>query len=250
MDALYSVFVAPINAFYWSQEDLLPSGIPCHVSGVGAMFFGLGSIYTLVFVSIERFLATNYPVKHRNAFRMKQVKYGFAVIWISSVLLCVLTLRISRYTYIKSFFHCISDWGDDLSYTLAMLFTGNLVPLAVLLYCNMRVLRVIHKRKRIETTPENARSIKTQNANQEREKRVSLIIIAVICVFVFCWTPYSIASTCLAVDGCALPEEFMSAGVVLAISNGCVNPLIYGLMNKNFRQAFASILGFTKQEHA
>ena len=74
-----------------------------------------------------------------------------------------------------------------------------------------------------------------------------MIIIAVISLFIFCWTPYSIAITCLAVDGCTLPQEFMSAAVVLTISNGSFNPIIYGVMNRNFRAAFAAILGCTKQ---
>ena len=250
-DVLFSTFVAPINAFYWSQEDLLPGGILCHFSGVGAMLFGLGSIYTLVFVSIERFLATNYPVKHRNSFSTKQVTYGLIAIWICSAGLCVLTFRISKYTYLESFFHCIANWDDSLSYTLAMLFCGNLLPLTILIYCNTRVLNIIKKRNRVQTTPapENATSITTQNAHHQREKRISLIIIAVICVFVFCWAPYSIASTCLAIDGCTLPREFMSAAVVLTISNGSFNPLIYGVLNRNFRVAFSAILGYTKQGH-
>jgi hypothetical protein len=246
-DVLFSAIVAPINVFYWSQEDLLPSVIPCHVSGVGAMLFGLSSIYTLVFVSIERFLATNYPLKHRNSFGEKVVKYGLAVIWMWSGVVCVLTFGISRYTYLKSFFHCIPDWGDSLSYTLAILFSGNVIPLAILIYCNTRVLKIIHKRKQIQTMSKLQGSTKSHTADHQREKRVSMIIIAVISLFIFCWTPYSIAITCLAVDGCTLPQEFMSAAVVLTISNGSFNPIIYGVMNRNFRAAFAAILGCTKQ---
>ena len=245
-DVLFSVFVAPINAFYWSQEDLLPSVVPCHVSGFGAILFCFASIYTLVFVSIERFLATNYPLKHRNSFGVKAVKYGLAVIWISSGALCVLTFGISKYTYMKSFFHCIPDWGNSLSYTLTVLFSANVIPLAILLYCNMRVLKVIHKRKQIQTKKETRESRKTQNSDNQREKIVSLIIIAIITVFIVCWSPYCIAMMCLAVDGCRLPKEFMSAAVVLPISNGSFNPLIYGVMNRNFRAAFTAMLGFAK----
>ena len=247
-DVLFSVFVAPINAFYWSQEDLLPSVIPCHVSGVGAILFGLCSIYTLVFVSIERFLATNYPLRHRNAFDGKAVKYGLVTVWIWSGILCAIAFGISRYTYIDSFFHCIPDWGNSLLYTLGILFSGNVIPLVILIYCNVRVLKIIHMRTRkIQTNPESAGSIQTQNTHHQRERRVSFIIIAVITVFFLCWTPYSTAMICLAVDGCALPKDFMSAAVVMTIANGSFNPLIYGVMNKNFRAAFAAMIGYTKE---
>ena len=246
-DVLFSVFVAPINAFYWSQADLLPSAIPCHVSGVGAILFGLCSIYTLVFVSIERFLATNYPLRHRNSFGVKAVKYGLVTVWIWSGVLCAIAFGISRYTYIDSFFHCIPDWGNSLLYTLGILFSGNVIPLVILIYCNVRVLKIIHRRRKIQTKPESAGSIQTHNAHHQREKRVSLIIVAVISIFIFCWTPYSTAMICLAVDGCALPKEFMSAAVVMTISNGSFNPIIYGVMNKNFRAAFAAIIGYTKE---
>jgi hypothetical protein len=248
-DVLFSVFVAPINAFYWSQEDLVPSAISCHVSGVGAMLFALGSINTLVFVSIERFLATNYPLKYRNSFGVKIVKYGLVLIWVWSGVLCVLAFGISRYTYLEKFFHCIPNWSDSLIYTLGILLFGNVIPLVILIYCNARVLKIIQRRKKIQVTPESGRYLKTENAFHQRERRVSLIIVAVISVFFLCWTPYSAAMICLAIDGCELPKEFMSAAVVLTISNGSFNPLIYGVMNRNFRSAFAVILGYAKETH-
>ena len=240
-DVLFSLLVAPINAFYWSQDDLLPAVVPCLLSGVGALLFGLSSIYTLVFVSIERYLATSYPLKHRNLFTIKVVKYGLAVIWFLSAALVFLAFFFAKYTYIPRFFHCIANWGGSLAFTLTVLFFGNFLPLSILVYCNTRVWKAIQRRRQITIAPA---SWKTKNANDQKEKRVSIIIMAVIGVFILCWTPYSIAMICLAVDGCTFPEEFMSGAVVLTIANGSFNPFFYGVMNRNFRAAFGIILGF------
>ena len=244
-DVLFSLLIAPINAFYWSQDDLLPTTVPCHLSGIGALLFGLSSIYTLVFVSIERYLATSYPLKHRYLFTIKAVKYGLAVTWFLSAVLVFLAFFFAKYTYMPRFFHCIANWGESLVFTLIVLFFGNFLPLTVLLYCNTHVWKAIQRRKQITVAPVSWRA---KNANDQKEKRVSIIIMAVIGVFILCWTPYSMAMICLAVDGCSFPEEFMSGAVVLTIANGTFNPLIYGVMNRNFRAAFCIILGYPIQQ--
>lgn len=251
-DVLFSTFVAPMNAFYWSQEKLQPNSFTCHVTGVGALLFGISSIYTLVFVSIERFLATSYPLKHRQVFSTKVIGIGLMIIWLSTLAICLLSFAVSKYKYIESFYHCIAAWDESLAYTVTIICVGNVLPMLVLIYCNVRVFKVIRDRTKLSKI-RMSRSVKNRNrdkvkAMKSSQKRASFIVMIIISVFVICWTPYSMSMLCLAIDGCRLPPEFMSASVVLTIANGSFNPLIYGLLNKNFRRAFAELLHLSKRQ--
>ena len=70
-DLLFSLIVSPINISIWVKgEETIPS-IFCTVAGFAGATLSLVSIYTLVFISVEKFLATNYPLRHRTIFTKK-----------------------------------------------------------------------------------------------------------------------------------------------------------------------------------
>ena len=99
-DLLFSLTASPTIIYMWSRQHVKESNGLCIFIGVEAVFLSGVSIYTLVFVSIERFLATNYPLKHRSAFTKKTVKIGFLVIWIFSAALCSATIITGRGLFI------------------------------------------------------------------------------------------------------------------------------------------------------
>ena len=69
-----------------------------------------------------------------------------------------------------------------------------------------------------------------------------MMTFPVVVTFILCWTPYTIVAICLAVGNCTLSKEFMSAAPVLVAASSGFNPIIYGVMNKNFRKVFWDIL--------
>ena len=70
-DLLFSLTAAPLNVFMLFIDKLTVLGPLCSFSGVLGELLCLVSIYTMVFISFERFLATNYPLKHRFIFTLK-----------------------------------------------------------------------------------------------------------------------------------------------------------------------------------
>ena len=66
-------------------------------------------------------------------------------------------------------------------------------------------------------------------------------MVAVVIAFYVCWTPLAIASILYAFN--LQPSEFglLTFAFVIASTNGVINPLIYGVMNKKFRRAYKTI---------
>ena len=74
-----------------------------------------------------------------------------------------------------------------------------------------------------------------------REAKTTAIMVAVVIAFYVCWTPLAIASILYAFS--LQPSEFglVTFAFVIASTNGVINPLIYGVMNKKFRRAYKTI---------
>ena len=75
-----------------------------------------------------------------------------------------------------------------------------------------------------------------------REAKTTAIMVAVVIAFYVCWTPLAIASILYAFS--LQPSEFglVTFAFVIASTNGVINPLIYGVMNKKFRRAYKTII--------
>ena len=93
-DVLYTLAVTPVNAFYWSTNKETYAPAVCYIVGYLGYLFCLITIYTIVFANIERFIATNYPMKHRLMFTTKVVQIGVMVIWLWSAGLCALPFAL------------------------------------------------------------------------------------------------------------------------------------------------------------
>lgn len=239
-DLLFSLTVAPVITSTWSKDKFtIPSSL-CSILGLEGELLSLVSIYTLVLVSVERFLATNYPLKHRSIFTKKVVKISLLLIWIFSAIFCGISFIVEKYVYIEKFYHCMLDWENSKEVALVMLALVFIFPFLILLCCNVLIIKAIWKRRRFISTHASATS--HIGAGFSKEHRTTLLTIAVIIAFLFLWTPYTSAGFSLASGFFSLNEEFMSAALLLASANSAINPLIYGVANKNFRTAFARIL--------
>ena len=80
-----------------------------------------------------------------------------------------------------------------------------------------------------------------------REAKTAAIMVAVVIAFYVCWTPLAIASVLYAFS--LQPSEFglVTFAFVIASTNGVINPLIYGVMNKKFRRAYKTIFRCWRQ---
>ena len=154
-------------------------------------------------------------------------------------MVCALGLIRKRYLYLANFYHCILDWKNSKVVLLAFGQLAFFLPWLVLVLCNAFILKAVLKSRRFLSEHAAASS---RNVGLVKQHRTSVLTITIIVVFLLQWLPYCVAGLSLAVQVFSLPKEFMFFAFLLAISNVLVNPIIYGVMNKNFRVAFRKIL--------
>ncbi|KAM3867437.1 alpha-2B adrenergic receptor [Diretmus argenteus] len=100
--------------------------------------------------------------------------------------------------------------------------------------------RLVPGRKSKSENPGAAR----RKAMVNREKRFTFVLAVVIGVFVVCWFPfffsYSLKAVCP--DTCTIPPPLFTFFFWIGYCNSSLNPVIYTIFNKEFRNAFKKIL--------
>ena len=74
-----------------------------------------------------------------------------------------------------------------------------------------------------------------------KEIRITKMLFIVVFGFFLCWTPFLVASILYGLT--AVPEELrlLTLGIMFACLNSVINPIIYAVMNRNFRDSFKQL---------
>ena len=64
-------------------------------------------------------------------------------------------------------------------------------------------------------------------------KKKTVIMVAIMIAFYVCWTPLA-----------ASEFGLLTFAIVITCTNGIINPIIYGVMNKKFRKAYKRIFRY------
>ena len=76
---------------------------------------------------------------------------------------------------------------------------------------------------------------------RHEELRLTLSLLVVILVFIVCWLPFCITMFLSVFSPYPVPRIPDMATLLLGFANSCCNPLIYGLMNRTFKEGFQKL---------
>ncbi len=210
----------------------------CYFRGVVSTLLIFTSENITAFVSVERFVAINFPFKHRQWFDTRLIVFCITFIWLLSGIITFFPVFTSGYVHIEKFYHCGIDWWNDKLTTVIIITFQNVFIFVILVYCNINILQTVRKRPSLGSTTDASEHMRVQ-----MERRISALVATVIVTYLICFTPYcSILYCFLITDQCKFSHEFLWLALLLIRINCCVNPVIYALMNRRFRKAFKEML--------
>ena len=232
-DLFYAAIFLPLE----TRSLFPPSFGSCELRGIISTLFTVASVNMLSFVSFERFMATNYPFKHRRWFTTKIILCGVAFVWFWCTVFTVYPIFTTGYGYDEKLLHCAVKWRSSKLNTVIFIVFQAILPSLVLLYCNVKIVQAVRKRTSIGLSTSSGTS------RNEREKRVTKTVAIVISAVLVCFVPYTAILYCYAItDYCGFSSEYVATSLWLIRCNCIVNPMIYGLMNSKFRSAFKEML--------
>ncbi|XP_060592241.1 octopamine receptor-like [Ruditapes philippinarum] len=219
------------------REELVTNKYFC--LGQNAVFvISLGtSSYNMLTISIERFLAVKFPLKHRIMFTRRTSYILIIVCWSYHSLFASLPL-LGWNNFHDDVLVCDTDLVWTREYDI-ILFAGLLIVVIVNgLLCGYMMKIIVEKGKIVRYNSSD--SFKNQRilGNFKRTK-MTLIIFG---VFALSWTPYLIVSLILSFENKPAIRCSRQWCICLGIINSATNWIIYGLANRSFREAFKAVL--------
>ncbi|XP_070589634.1 B2 bradykinin receptor [Erythrolamprus reginae] len=197
------------------------------------------SIYFMVMVSIDRYLAL---VKVMSLGRMRQTKYAkwnCFVIWIFAVFLSFPSLAFRSLDEVRGYegMSCILKYPSCVPWTIATAIllntVGFLIPVCIITYCSVQIVQALQNRdiQKIQTI--------------QTEKKATILVLAVLLLFIICWLPFQVTtfidqffqigimSSCRVNQGLNVTTQIT---VFCGYINSCLNPIVYVIVGKHFRR--------------
>uniref|UniRef100_A0A8D2PME5 Histamine H3 receptor n=1 Tax=Zosterops lateralis melanops TaxID=1220523 RepID=A0A8D2PME5_ZOSLA len=102
------------------------------------------------------------------------------------------------------------------------------------------------KAPRLQASPSSKVDVANIMANRfrlSRDKRVAKSLAVIVCVFGFCWAPYTLLMIIRAAcHGHCVPYSLYEISFWLLWVNSAINPVLYPLCHTSFRKAFIKLL--------
>ncbi|CAD5123650.1 unnamed protein product [Dimorphilus gyrociliatus] len=242
-DLLFLIFCAPFHAIVYTQHWYFGE-VACklvHLLQFSAM---LASIWTLVTMSADRFLAVSFPVRTKHLRKPRAALISSSLVWVLAVFSSVLwpiVYTIRKYGDIPV---CSDAFDSDQkrASTFLLLFVfGYAIPLAVIALLSALLIRQLWK------TPMDC----SRRASTEAKKKVTRLIVVVVLAFALCWLPSHVFWLYTTLhklhQGREAPKTmalyvFRMISHVLSYANSAVNPILYAFLSRHFRIAFRRAL--------
>lgn len=210
-------------------------------------------------MSVDRYLAINYPMKNRRLFTDTRVKWLIFITWLLAAiamapLMVVRELKVHQLVD-HSVTFCHEDWPSQRvrqAYDIFLLFFIYVIPGTIVLFLYTRV-GVRLWRPDVQLEADNS-TINNKARILTGRRRIARMMLIVSILFAICWLPYFIMMICLDFKVIELDMTVVGAyffTVLLGHSNSAQNPILYCSMHKGFKNFLHNLLRcqFRKLRH-
>ncbi|KAM4796485.1 adenosine receptor A2b [Rhinophrynus dorsalis] len=228
----------------------------------GCLFFACfvlvltqSSIFSLLAVAIDRYLAIKIPLRYKSLVTGKRARAIIAVFWILSFGIGLTPLmgwnRFEENCPARTgssgrncTVPCLFEKVVTMSYMVYFNFFGCvLLPLLIMLGIYIKIFMVA----RMQLRQIELKCVSSDNSRTTLQKEVNAAksLAIIVGLFAFCWLPIHILNCITLFEPNfqnTKPEWVMYMAIILSHANSVVNPIIYAYKIRDFRYTFRKIL--------
>jgi leucokinin receptor len=222
----------------------------CKFTSFAQSVFVVCTVYTLIAMSVDRYIAIIHPLKPK--LTRKKCRILIGLLWTFSILFSspiFIDMNIRHTCYHRDldnqteYFQTKCETTGlppslQTAYNVATIIIIYLIPLCVLTIIYIRLGWRLHQTR----APGEAHSERDAKIKKSKQKVIKMCFVVVI-MFGVCWFPLQLYTNILY---SYLDQIFRQEYVphiyftfhLMAMSNSCVNPAIYGVMSSKFRLGY------------
>ena len=219
----------------WALGDAM-----CQFSGWANMTFVIISVISVALIGINRY----FKVVRTTGKRLFTEKFTIIMIACAWILPSILSLGPvfgwARYEYRPHKLMCFWRYADSVSFAMITMNLAVLFPFVTICFTTYKIIQHV-KRNSIRVA--NSGIIMPLQQRRKHENRVSTMLLAVTFCFLIFYAPSTTVNLLQVAYGrsYSLPYRADTWTVVVALLSHAINPLIYCILNKNFRKGFKGI---------
>ena len=233
----------------WNHGEVL-----CQVWTTAYLLTVPSSIWNLLAVSVDRYNSLQDPLdRFRQTPFMSRKRATLVILslWIYSGLFALVPVlgwkRVSQSVTALGF----CDFNITTEYSLLSSLANFILPTVFMCALYWRIYKIANGLSRQETLDPLQNSPYTGRKSAKSLKRrikTTKNILILVCAFFFCWMPHTVLSivAIIMIETCqsciiAIPLELYIVLLMLGYSSSALNPYLYALKNKQFRNAFSRL---------
>ncbi|KAI7814112.1 putative galanin receptor type 1 [Triplophysa rosa] len=212
-DLSFLLFCVPFQATIYSLPEWIFGAFLCKFVHYFVMVSMLVSIFTLVAMSVDRYIAVVLSKKSPCIRNRRNALIGVCVIWMLSFIFAVPVVQhqiMTDHPKAPNSSFCWEIWTERVAkhtYKVTILVIGYLLPLVLITCCYAKTAQTV---------------------------------LLVVTAFLICWMPHHIIAMWVEFGQFPLNNASFAFRIIshcLAYGNSCVNPILYAFLSENFRKA-------------
>uniref|UniRef100_A0A3B4GK61 Galanin receptor type 1-like n=1 Tax=Pundamilia nyererei TaxID=303518 RepID=A0A3B4GK61_9CICH len=227
-DLGFLLFCVPFQATIYTLPEWVFGAFLCTFVHYIFTVNMLVSIFTLVAMSVDRYIAVVRSNQSLSVRSPRNALAGLCVIWTMSL---VCSVPVAKHQGLISYHNgtfCWEDWAgaSKNAYKVTLLVLGYLLPLLLISCCYTK-----DTYKTCRDTDSHTCYLSLQTAQT---------VLLVVTVFTICWMPHHIIVMWAEFGTFPLTQAtyvFRLVSHCLSYGNSCVNPILYAFLSENFRKA-------------
>ncbi|XP_045327381.1 melatonin-related receptor [Leopardus geoffroyi] len=235
-DMLVAIYPYPLmlHAMAIGGWDL--SQFQCQMVGFITGLSVVGSIFNIMAIAINRYCYICHSLQYERIFSVRNTCIYLVITWVMTVLAVLPNMYIGTIEYDPRTYTCIFNYLNNPVFAVTIVCIHFVLPLLIVGFCYMRIwTKVLAARDPAGQNPDN----------QLAEVRNFLTMFVIFLLFAVCWCPINVLTVLVAVSpkemAGKIPNWLYLAAYFIAYFNSCLNAVIYGLLNENFRREYWTI---------
>ncbi|XP_006991698.3 LOW QUALITY PROTEIN: pyroglutamylated RF-amide peptide receptor [Peromyscus maniculatus bairdii] len=255
-DLLIVFFCIPVTMLQNVSDTWLGGAFICKMVPFVQCTAIVTEILTMTCIAVERHQGLVHPFKMKRQYTNQRAFTMLGVVWLVAIIIGSPMWHVQRlevkydFLYEKEHICCLEEWSSPMHqriYTTFILVILFLLPLLLLLVLYGRISYELWIKKRVG----DGSVLQTIHGREmfkiaRKKKRAVIMMVTVVALFAACWAPFHIVHMMIEYSNFEKEYDEVTIKMIFAIVqiigffNSICNPIVYALMNENFKKNFES----------